>query len=885
MKNKIKTYLSPLAAGAAAALLFMLFYALHGFYPFGERSVAWCDMDQQYVPLLMELKTALSDGSLLLGRGGGLMSFYGVFLFFLSSPLSLLSLAADNSQMIWFVNILLVIKAGLSSASAEYYFRRVLPKLDVSFSILMSVMYGVSGYVMMYYQNNMWLDMMIIFPLLMTALFRLMDSGKWGAYTICFAMCLLMNFYISFMVIIFTVMLGGAALHMCCDAGKRGDRAKKLLLGDICAALLSGVVWLPAFAQYTSSGRGNSLSEVYFGGYFIQRTFDKTALLSGSGLVFAAAVLLIVFRRSMASGRARFFAVGGLISFIGIFIEPVNKLLQTGSYQAYPLRYGFIVILLMFSACGALISERQEDKPSASAHIIPAAAAVLFSAAAAAAYIKRSSLSSYPHSLWVEPKDGLIITAVGLLGGAAYFAAVYSFRRGRTKKAFAVIVMAVLLFGESFMTFGINVAETEDVSAGFRSAYDTLERIDDEGFVRVKALRRYYYPNYAEAMGKYSTGHYTSLTDGDMLYTMKRLGYSSHWLDMDTSGGTMLTDELLLNRYIIGSSYGVNRFYRAYDVTGSLSVRTDPRVPDGAVISDVPPSELADFESCERMAATEFLSDRLFGEKGVVEELVPDTAEGLDITENNGSVTVKRLPDQPSELIYDIDVNGRRELYFDLFGRYSADVEEDYYYSAEVFVNDQLVLGNYPNGSCNGIIDLGTYEDETLSVRIRILKDFTAASFGLYLFDADRASDAIAAADTAVVKVSGSTLTAAADRGGYIYLPIAWSEGWSCTVNGEKAPLIKTIGSLSAVELPEGGGTAELRFCPGGLKPGAVLTAAGALLFAAALAVTGRKKRSVRAEKAAVKAVYGLSVCFAALFYAAAPVVWAVANIIFLIGG
>ena len=55
MKSNKAGAFVPLVAGAATALIFLAFYALHGFYPFGERSVVWCDMDQQYVPMLMEL--------------------------------------------------------------------------------------------------------------------------------------------------------------------------------------------------------------------------------------------------------------------------------------------------------------------------------------------------------------------------------------------------------------------------------------------------------------------------------------------------------------------------------------------------------------------------------------------------------------------------------------------------------------------------------------------------------------------------------------------------------------------------------------------------------------------------------------------------------------
>ena len=492
----------------------------------------------------------------------------------------------------------------------------------------MSVMYGTSGYVMLYYQNNMWLDMMIVFPLLLTALFRLIRSGKWGAYAICLAMCVIMNFYISFRVIVFIVMLGGAALYLCCEPDDRGSRALRLLAADLCAALISGAVWLPAFAQYTASGRGNSLSDAFFGGYFVDRNFDKMAVLSGSSLVFAGAVLILVFRKKLKSGKAFLFGASGLAALIGVFAEPVNKLLQTGSYQAYPLRYGFIVILLIFSACGALMEETEEKKHRLSSCAVSVVSAALYITAAFIAYFCRSSLSSYAHSLWVKPETGIVISALGLFGGAAYFAVVYSFCRGQVPKWLTVTVMAAVLFSESFMTFGINVAEADESSDFFRVTCDTLERIPDEGFVRVKETRRYYYPNYAEAMGKYSLGHYTSLTDCDVLYTLKRMGYSSHWLDMDSTGGTMLTDELLLNKYIVGDSSG-NRFYESYDLGGNLSIRTDPYVPEGAVISSVSPEELSGFEDLQRMEATDFIADRFFGESGTVMKHFPNTEAEL----------------------------------------------------------------------------------------------------------------------------------------------------------------------------------------------------------------------------------------------------------------
>ena len=876
---------APLFAGAAAALIFLAFYALHGFYPFGERSVVWCDMDQQYVPLLMELKTAFGDGSLFLGRGGGMMNFYGVLLFFVSSPLSLITLAVDNEKMIFFVNLLLILKIFLCAASADFYFRKVIPQLSAAFGVLMSVMYAISGYVMMYYQNDMWLDMMILFPLLLTAFFRLTAKGRWGAFAVCTAMCMLLNFYISFMVTAFLIMAEGAAVYLCCPAEKRGDRALKFITADICAALLSGAVWMPAFVQYTSSGRGNSLKSQYFSGFFFENTFDKTALLSGSCLAAAGAVLVLLLRKRINSGKALLFAVSGVVSLVGAFIEPTNKLLHTGSYQAYPFRYAFIVILLIFSACGELLAEPDGEAPKKSAYIIASVFTAIFAAAAVTAYICRSRLNSYTRYLWVSDEAGLILTAVGVSGAAAYLFCVLGFCKGHTKRGFTVCLMTLIMLFESLQSFGVNVDCIADSTAGFARTAEAFSKIPDEGFVRVKAGRNYFYPNYAEGFGRYSLGHYTSLTDCDFLYAMKRLGYSSYWLDTTSVGSVMLIDELLMNKYIIGRPQGENKTYEVLDSSGELTVYTDPHALKGGVISDIPPSVLEDFENFERMEAAGFIAERLFGTEELAEKLSPVVLNDVEISERGGKTRVRRLSDKKGSIGYSFYAEGRKELYFDLFGNYSTDISEDYFESVEVFVNGKRCQDRYPSSSCSGIIDLGTYEDKEVSVTVRVNSDFEATTFGLWLYDVEKSEKAADSAHTAPIEVKGRVLTAFADSGGYLYLPAAWSENWSCTVNGEKAPLIRTLGALSAVELPEGGGEVKLSFLPKGMKTGAMLSISGACLLILMLFIMKSEKKSEMIGKAAERAAYALSIAAFSVCYIVAPLLWAAVNIISLVVG
>ncbi|MBO4523790.1 MAG: YfhO family protein [Ruminococcus sp.] len=885
MKSNKAGAFVPLVAGAATALIFLAFYALHGFYPFGERSVVWCDMDQQYVPMLMELKTAYGDGSLFLGRGGGLMNFYGVFLFFVSSPLSLITLAVDNNQMIFAVNLLLVMKTALCSVSIEYYFRKVIPRLNAVFGIIMSVMYSVSGYVMMFYQNDMWLDMMMVFPLLLVALFRLIEKGRWGAFTLCTVLCVFLSFYISFMIIVFLVMMEGAAVYLCCPPENREDRSVKLIISNMCSALLSGLFWLPAFMQYTSSGRGNSLASLYFGGNFFENTFDKTALLSGSSLAVAGAVLVLLFYRRISSGKAVLFAAGGVMSLIGAFIEPINKLLHIGSYQAYPFRYAFIVLLLIFSACGELLIERDTEEHKKSAYVIASVLAAVFAVAAIIAYNFRSSLSSYANYLSVNDEAGLILTALCILGAVAYLFCLLGYCKGWTKRGFTAAIMAFIMICESFVCFGVNIDEITDSVAGFKHTAEAFSVIPDEGFVRVKAGRNYYYPNYAEGFGKYSLGHYTSLTDCDFLYAMKRLGYSSYWLDTTSAGSVMLIDELLMNKYVIGRPHGRNKAYEVFDSKSALTVYTDTHVLKGGLISDIPPSELEDFEEHERIGAADYIAERLFGIEDLSEKLSPDRLDNVEISENGGKTCVKRLTDKKCCIGYNLYVNGRKELYFDIFGNYSTELSEDYYESAEILVNGTMYQERYPSSFCSGIIDLGTFENEKVNVMVRVKKDFEATSFGLWMYDLEKSEKAADSAHTAPIKINGRVLTASADRGGYLYIPAAWSENWSCTVNGETTPLIRTLGALSAVELPKGGGEVKLSFLPKGIKMGTALSISGAVIFMLMFLLMNRDRKKEKLGKISMYVVYLLSIATVFLCYIAAPILWSAVNIISLIVG
>ena len=100
MKAVKKYY--PLFLPPLLTLAVMLYvFKNYNMYPFGQGSIAWCDMNQQGIPLLMNFKDMLSgkDNLFFSMQNAGGMSFWGVFCFFLSNPFSLLSVFVPTDDL------------------------------------------------------------------------------------------------------------------------------------------------------------------------------------------------------------------------------------------------------------------------------------------------------------------------------------------------------------------------------------------------------------------------------------------------------------------------------------------------------------------------------------------------------------------------------------------------------------------------------------------------------------------------------------------------------------------------------------------------------------------------------------------------------------------
>ena len=88
---RVKTNYHLLIAPVITLIITGVFFAVYSIFPFGKNTISWCDMNQQTIPLLMDFKDILDgkSGIFYSTANAGGMNFWGVFLFFLASPLYL----------------------------------------------------------------------------------------------------------------------------------------------------------------------------------------------------------------------------------------------------------------------------------------------------------------------------------------------------------------------------------------------------------------------------------------------------------------------------------------------------------------------------------------------------------------------------------------------------------------------------------------------------------------------------------------------------------------------------------------------------------------------------------------------------------------------------
>ena len=262
------------------------------------------------------------------------------------SPVNLLLYFTSRDNIINYFDILVMVKLCLISLTCYIYVENSY-KVNYFYKVIGSVLYTFCGFIVLNYFNIMWLDSIILFPLIVMYLDRLLNDKGYVGYIICLSSSLIITYYISYYIMLFILFY--SFIHIFLSI-KNVDERKKIIfrlgIATLISLLISSFSVIPSVYQTVISSRFNTGSSYELFGSIVSKSF----YVLFSPLFVILSILYISRYKKDKLGVYRFILLV-ILFHIGLFIEPINLLIHGGSHWDFPFRYGFVstFILMMGS--------------------------------------------------------------------------------------------------------------------------------------------------------------------------------------------------------------------------------------------------------------------------------------------------------------------------------------------------------------------------------------------------------------------------------------------------------------------------------------------------------------------------------------------------------
>lgn len=368
--------------GTLAFIGIILAYIALGVYPFGNHTVLVIDMHHQYVCFLASLRDMLTfDAGWIysdsLGLGGGVLY---TFAYYMSSPFNILLLFFGDGAITEGVALITVLKITAAGASFAYFAKTMTKRCDFSI-VACGVAYALIGFTVTHAWNIMWLDCIVLLPLVVAGLEKLLRTGKCALYCITLAMTLICNYYIGYMICIFMVLY--YFCHVIADGTNRtvGERARRFwrfCYGSLVGGGISAFICIPVFLGLQStSGANDSFARAVTTFFNIPELFQRTLVTAYPAIrgdsypniycSVMAVLMLVIFFVCKKIPLRRKIAWGGLLGVLAISLS-VNLInfVWHGFHWTndIPFRYAFLVSFVLLCIALQVLSNIESVTPN-----------------------------------------------------------------------------------------------------------------------------------------------------------------------------------------------------------------------------------------------------------------------------------------------------------------------------------------------------------------------------------------------------------------------------------------------------------------------------------------------------------------------------------------
>ncbi len=801
-------------------VVMIIIFTQRGIFPFGEQSFLRTDMYHQYAPFFSEFRYKLSQGGSLfyswdIGMG---INFTALYAYYLASPLNWLLVLCPRSLVIEFMTYSIVLKIGLSGLSFAYYLRKHCGREDFGVAFF-GIFYALSGYMAAYSWNIMWLDCILLFPLIVLGLERLVKEKKGLFYGVTLGLAILSNYYISIMICIFMVIYFLALLVLETGQGKtRKDYAVSvgqfsmysLLAGGLAAAVLIPEIYalrMTASAESTFPKTATSYFSI----------FDMIARHLGNvnteiGLdhwpnIYCGVAVLILFLLYLSCRRIgvkeKTVYCGLLLIFFASFSINMLNFIWHGFHfpNSLPCRQSFIYIFLMLLMCYRVYTNLDEVPWK---HMTMAFWGSVVFVLLAEKLVEDEDFKFYVYY-------GAILFLV-LYGGLLYLYKIKRINYG----LLMILTLAVVSIEAAVNTTVTSVTTTSRTSytkdnEDVRKLTESL--IPSSTFYRIEKVTRKT-KNDGAWMNFPSVSLFSSTTNADLTRFFKELGCEGNTNAYSITGSTPLVDSLFSVRYGLYSSEQENQeMLELVESSGETWLyRRLATLPVGFLVS-------SDLE-------TDWQRD--LGNPAEVQNNLCDVIGAdralISLDGESYGTTFRATPEEGGDYYVYISNKKVKEVKVKIGDHSQTFKNVNRGFLLELGMcraGEEIEITN-EEGSENLNARIYRFSDEGLKSVYQILNRFP--------LEITRWKD---------TKLEGEIR---ADRSGVLFTSIPYDKGWTIKVDGEKQESGKIFDTFLSVELSEGSHRISMSYEPEGLRTGAGISAFS-ILCLAGIAVRGYRHR------------------------------------------
>ena len=843
--NKLKKHTCLLSFCVTSIFCFLIFAVL-GVKPFGNKTILIGDSFEQYIPFFSVLRNKILDGSFTSVHNFSYSWFVGIganflvlFYYYLASPLNLILVFVSNDKIVSMVTILIAVKIAMAASSMSYYIKRHYKgNLSGGIVLAVSIAYAFSGYFCGYYWNVMWLDSLIVFPIIILGLEKIIDGESPVLYIISLAFAMYLNFYMAFMICIFVCIAFVLANH-----NSIKDFLRRGITFAWSSILAAGMSALSLFVIYygighTMTAGKESPSFGFFGNVFytLRQVFFLTKPITvdrsrydGFANLYCGVLFILCFFLFVFSNRITIKTKARRLVLIAILFISMNErvlnFIWHGFHEQFliPNRFSFLMIFCVLTIAARELEDiRKIDKK----RIIVACVLSVISPIVVFVFVDFDGLLA---SSTVVLLNVIILAIYGVM--LIVLKNYNAYRKVVFKILISFCAFEVLL--NAFLVFKSNVTD-KDIS-DLDYLYTEKNELNSDTLYREEIYGKTLV-NADSYVGIKGADVFCSTIIGDTVDTMGDLGYMISNNRYAYYGNIPFSDELI----------GIKKVYYFNESNELCYFENDKALPIGYTINDDilkyipdPDNDIAiNINSLSKFATS--IDETIYEDYS---DIVNTTAyEGIlhEGVNQKNTVYMERGDDEENALALSYDIETDGDYFLMIRPQYSRWIT--FALNGELFVDG--------NALANGMIPFTNLKKgDKIEALIESDED-TAVIWYLYRYNSEAAEKSLSVLAQNPLNITDfkegdfSGDISVGDNQ-MLMLTIPYDKGWKVYDNGKEVETVPVLRGFTGLKLDAGDHNLRFVYTPEGFKIGLIISFISWIIFITYyVSVRYRKKKN-----------------------------------------